>query len=59
MIKSRRMRWEICVDHTGGVINTLKILAEKSGKLQEHLVDLGVDVRIIFKLVLDVFGVRK
>jgi hypothetical protein len=52
------MRRNICASHTGNVINTFKILVGKSGKVEDHLVDLGVKVRITLRLVIKIFGVR-
>jgi hypothetical protein len=54
MIKSRRMRRKIRVDHTGDVINTFKTVVGKCGKVEEHLVDLGVKVRITLRLVVKI-----
>jgi hypothetical protein len=45
---------KISAGHTGTVRNMFKILVEKSGKLGDHLVDLGVKVRIILRLVIEI-----
>jgi L-arabinose isomerase len=48
------MRKKICLGHKGDVINTFKFLVGKSGKVEDHLIDLGVKVRMTIRLVINV-----